>query len=89
VIFRRRNWYSNYPVGRRFVDYRGRSPHTDHVHMEVSPDYAYRSAAEVDAVMAQIDAGSGSAPSSHFWLYAFGAVLIGGAAALILTKDSR
>lgn len=89
VIFRRRNWYSNYPVGRRFVDYRGRSPHTDHVHMEVSPDYAYRSAAEVDAVMAQIDAGGGSAPSSHFWLYAFGAVLIGGAAALILTKDSR
>ena len=93
LIFRRKNWYSNYPAGRRLVPYGGRSPHTDHVHFEVSPDYAYRSATQVNEILAQIDAGggggSGPSTSSNFWLYAFGAVLIGGAAALILTKDSR
>ena len=83
VIFRRANWFANYPPATRFRPYGGPSPHTDHVHIEVGPDYANRTPAEVAAAMAQTQGAGGVSP----WLWAATGALLLGAAYLIASDQ--
>ena len=81
VIWRRGSWWSD---GRGFRAYNGTSPHTDHVHIEVGPDAAQWSRAQVTAAFQQADRATGVSP----WWWALGGALLLGAAALIATdKD--
>lgn len=48
VLWRRVEWFSNRPPGRRFQPYTGMSPHTRHVHVEIGPDFAGRNLANLD-----------------------------------------
>lgn len=78
VIFNREAWWSD---GRGLRAYHGASPHTDHAHLEVGPDAARWSAAQMAAAFQQADAADAGVP---WWGYVFGALAVGAAVYLIV-----
>ncbi len=85
VIFRRANWFSNAPRTTAFRPYGGTSPHTDHVHIEVGPDYDGRTLSQVaQAMAATTDVGDAGTSS---WTYAIIALAAAGVAAAIVLSD--
>lgn len=93
VIFRRGKWFSNAPRATVFGPYGGTSPHTDHVHLEVGPDFAGRSSAQVAQVFSTLSltgsGGAGAATTSHGWVYATAALLFLGGVYVVVTKDRK
>lgn len=98
VIFRRSKWFSSAPRATSFGPYGGTSPHTDHVHLEVGPDFAGRSSAQVAQVFSMISSSGGggggggadgSTTSYAAWYAAAALLVLGGAAIVIITKDHR
>lgn len=79
LIWRRAAWWAD---GRGLRAYGGPSPHTDHVHIEIGPDAAQWSAAQMAAAFQRADAAS--AGTSPLW-YVAGALLVGAAAYLLAT----
>lgn len=88
VLTRRREWSAS-RIGSAWEDYNGPSPHTDHVHMELSPSVAGDAARVVRALdaayaagwYAPTDASPASSPAST--VAAGAAALLVGAAALV------
>lgn len=78
LIWRRAAWWAD---GRGLRAYGGPSPHTDHVHVEIGPDAAQWSPAQMAAAFQRADASAGTSP---LW-YVAGALLVGAAAYLLAT----
>jgi len=79
LIWRRAAWWAD---GRGLRAYGGTSPHTDHAHIELGPDAARWSAAQMSAAFQQADAATGGVSP---WLWAATGALLLGAAYLIVT----
>ena len=84
LIWRRSAWWSD---GRGFRAYGGTSPHVDHVHIEVGPDAAAWSAAEMARAFQRADALGGQSTSGNGWVYAAIAIAVLGGAAWVIYDD--